>query len=61
VRLAQFYGNALYCQEVNCGLDILRLVRLAGVACYKRRPLSHRTGARVFLRGVQVAANHGQE
>ena len=54
VRLCQFYGNALYCQEVNCGLDILRLVRLAGVACYKRRPLSHRTGVVVEQFGFRL-------
>jgi hypothetical protein len=54
VRLAKFYGNALYCQEVNCGLDILRLVREAGVACYKRRPLSHRTGKIVEQYGFRL-------
>ena len=54
VRLSKIYGNALYCQEVNCGLDILRLVREAGTPCYKRRPLSHRTGQIVEQWGFRL-------
>lgn len=45
VRLSRFYGHCIYVQEVNCGLDILRQVRVVGgVGCVKRRPFSHRTG-----------------
>ena len=54
VRLSKFYGNAIYCQEINCGLDILRRVREAGVPCYKRRPLSHRTGKIVEQFGFRL-------
>lgn len=54
VRLSKFYGWAIYTQEVNCGLDILRLVRDAGIPCYKRRPLSHRTGETVEQYGFRL-------
>lgn len=53
-RLSKFYGNCIAVQEVNCGLDILRLMREAGVPCYKRRPLSHRTGQVVEQYGFRL-------
>lgn len=59
VRLSKFYGNALYCQETNCGLGILRLARDAGVPCYKRKPLSHRTGKVIEQWGFRL--NDAQE
>lgn len=42
-RLSRFYGGAIVAIEINCGLDILRLLKLANVPLYKRRPMSHRT------------------
>ncbi len=59
VRLVRYYGNALFVQEVNCGLDILRLVREAGVSCHKRKPLSHRAGKIVEQYGFRL--NDAQE
>lgn len=44
VRLSKFYGRCIVAQEINIGLDIMRLLQLAGIPLYKRRPLSHRTG-----------------
>jgi hypothetical protein len=54
VRLSRFYGNAIVAQEVNCGHDILRLLKDAGVPLYKRRPLSHRTGEIVEQYGFRL-------
>lgn len=54
IRLSRYYGHALYCQEVNCGLDILRLCREGGVPTYKRKPLSHRTGTIVEQFGFRL-------
>ena len=44
VRLSKFYGRCIVAQEVNIGLDILRLLQLARIPLYKHRPMSHRTG-----------------
>ena len=54
VRLSKFYGNAIFCQETNCGMDIHRRVREAGVPCYKGRPISHRTGKIVEQWGFRL-------
>jgi hypothetical protein len=54
IRLSRYYGHAIYAQEVNCGLDILRLCREAGVPTYKRKPLSHRTGQIVEQFGFRL-------
>ena len=54
VRLSKHFGNAMVGIEVNCGLDILRLVRLAGVPVYKRHALSHRTQETVEQYGFRL-------
>lgn len=53
-RLSMWYGWALTAQEVNCGLDILRLLREKGIPLYKRRPVSHRTGEVVEQYGFKL-------
>jgi hypothetical protein len=42
VRLSKWYGAAMVSLEVNKGMGLLRLLKTAGVALYKRRPFSHR-------------------
>jgi len=54
VRLSRYFGNCIAVQEVNCGLDILRLLKEAGVPLYKRRPISHRTGQVVEQYGFKL-------
>lgn len=54
VRLSKFYGNAITAIEINCGLDIMRQCKVAGVPLYKRRPLSHRTGEVVEQYGFRM-------
>jgi hypothetical protein len=44
ILLSKYYGGCICAIEINCGLDIMRLLQMAGVPLYKRRPLSHRTG-----------------
>lgn len=53
-RLSRWYGHAIVALEINCGLDILRLLQTAGVPCYKRRPLSHRTNQVVEQYGFRM-------
>lgn len=52
--LSKFYGFAMTVIEINCGLDVLRLLREAGIPCHKRRPLSHRTGEIVEQYGFRM-------
>lgn len=54
VRLSRYFGNCIFVQEVNCGLDILRLMRDAGVPLYKRRALSHKTNQVVEQYGFKL-------
>lgn len=44
VRLSRYYGTCIASIEINCGLDVLRLLRQSSIPVVKRRPLSHRTG-----------------
>lgn len=61
VRLSKFYGNAIVCQEVNCGLNILRFLQEAGVPLYKRKPLSHRTGQIVEQYGFKLKSKEDRD
>lgn len=53
-RLSKYYGKCLVAQEVNCGIDILKYLQLAGIPCYKRRVPSHRTGNEVEQYGFKL-------
>ncbi|MCW1885527.1 hypothetical protein OKA04_12375 [Luteolibacter flavescens] len=44
IRLSRYYGTCIAAQEVNKGFHILRRLQLAGIPCYKRKPLNNRTG-----------------
>jgi hypothetical protein len=44
IRLSKYFGDCIIVQEVNIGLDIMRLLQLSGQPIFKRRPLSHRSG-----------------
>lgn len=52
--LSRYFGNCICAIEINCGLDILRLLQMNGVPLYKRRPLSHRTGQIVEQIGFKM-------
>lgn len=53
-RLSRLYGTCMTVIEINCGLDILRLLRDNGIPCHKRRPESHRTGQIVEQYGFKM-------
>ena len=53
-RLSRFYGTCMTVIEINCGLDILRLLKDNGIPCHKRRPDSHRTGQIVEQYGFKM-------
>jgi hypothetical protein len=61
VRLSRFYGNAIVCQEVMCGLNILEHLKLSGVPLYKRKPLSHRTGQIVEQYGFKLKSKEERD
>jgi hypothetical protein len=54
VLLSKYYGKCITAIEINCGLDIMRLLQMAGVPLYKRKPLSHRTGQVVEQIGFRM-------
>lgn len=53
-RLSKWYGDALVALEVNKGMDILRLLRTAGVPLFKRRAFSHRLNETVEQYGFKM-------
>lgn len=57
VRLSRYYGTAMVAMEVNIGQGILRLLQIAGVPLYKRRPMSHRTGKVEEQYGFKMSSN----
>lgn len=54
IHLSKYYGKCIATIEINCGLDIMRLLKLEGIPLYKRRPLSHRTGTVVEQIGFKM-------
>ena len=54
IRLSRYYGRATATIEINCGLDILRLILEANVSVVKRRPYSHRMGKVVEQYGFRM-------
>jgi hypothetical protein len=54
ILLSKYYGGCICAIEINCGLDIMRLLQMAGVPLYKRRPLSHRTGNIEEINGFRM-------